>query len=967
MKIFIVFLLGATFLTAFAQKPYRSNKNGVIISVTDTMTNGAKLVRIEPLTDKIIRVRAVSSDSFPEVQSLMIEPKEFPAVKYDVEETGDTLILKTASLQVKVSTKTGAVTFCDTAGKPILSEHKDGGKIIEPVSIVEDSVSGKIKNLYRIRDQFESPADEVFYGLGQQQEGIFNFKGQDVDLYQYNTKISIPFVVSNKNYGILWDNYSRTKFGDPREYDPLSTMKIYDEKGNEGGLTASYYSSLDTSRISITRSESEINYEFSSDLKKFPAGYSLANGIVVWNGSFEPDFSRAESLTSGLFKFRLYSSGHCKMWIDNKLMVDRWRQSWNAFVYLFNLQLEKGKKYPIRIEWIPDGGQAYISLKVKTPISQEESEWIPSGQNGLSLYSEYANQIDYYFMDGKNIDEVISGYRQLTGKASMPPKWALGFWQSRERYKTQDELLQVAREYRKLKIPFDNIVQDWFYWKEDQWGSMEFDSSRYPNPKAMVDEVHRLHEQIMISVWAKFYKGIKNFDRMMEKGYLYMGNLNLNNRDWVGKGYLSTFYDAFNPAARKLFWQMIDEKLYPLGIDAWWIDSDEPDMQSNLSMETRKYLMNPTALGPGAEYFNAYAFEHTRGVYDGLMSENSNKRVVILSRSAYAGSQRYGVSVWSGDIGSTWNDLKGQLPAGLNYSMSGLPYWTFDIGGFAVPDKFINAKGENLNEWRELLTRWYEFGAFCPLYRSHGEYPFREIFNVAPEGSPEYNAMVDVTKLRYRLMPYIYSLAGMVYWKDYTMMRALEMDFASDKKVENLSDEYMFGTSILVAPVTTYKERKKEVYLPGGNGWYDFYTGKYYEGGQTFTADAPLDKIPLFIREGSIIPAGPEIQFAEEKNDGAITLYIYTGRDAEFTLYEDQNETNDYQKKIYAMIPIRYEVRSGKLIIGPTKGSYPGLPAKRTIQIVWIGKGTPQAFLSKDARPQVATYQNKAITVTETH
>jgi len=410
---------------------------------------------------------------------------------------------------------------------------------------------------------------------------------------------------------------------------------------------------------------------------------------------------------------------------------------------------------------------------------------------------------------------------------------------------------------------------------------------------------------------------------------------------------------------------MIDEKLYPLGIDAWWIDSDEPDMQSNLSMETRKYLMDPTALGPGAEFLNAYALEHCRGIYDGLISANPNKRVFILSRSAYAGSQRYGVAVWSGDIGSTWNDLKGQLPAGLNYSMSGLPYWTFDIGGFAVPNKFINAKGEDLDEWRELLTRWYEFGAFCPIYRSHGQYPYREIFNVAPDGSPEYDAMVGVTKLRYRLMPYIYSLAGMVYWKDYTIMRALEMDFAGDRKVENLSSEYMFGPSLLVSPVTTYRERTKEVYLPGSSGWYDFYSGKYYDGGQTVVVDAPLNEIPLFVREGSIIPAGPDIQYAEERTDQPITLYVFTGSDAEFTLYEDENDNNDYQKGSCSMIPIRYNELNGTLTVGPTKGNYPGRPAKRKFQIVWIGKETPLSLLSENIKPQGVTYENESIVVTK--
>ncbi len=938
MRLSIVFLLGVSFLTAFAQKPYHLTKNGVIITLTDTVANGAKLLRIEPVTDRIIRVTAVNSDSFLDVQSLMIEQKESPVVKFATEESGDTLALRTSSLRLEISTNTGALAFCDSGGRPILSELRNGGKTLAPVMI-------EGKKLFRIRQQFESPTDEAFYGLGQHQEGLFNYKGQDVDLYQYNTKISIPFVISNRNYGILWDNYSRTKFGNPREYDSLSTMTLYDANGKEGGLSATYCESPDTSKVSVIRNESDINYEFSSDLKKFPAGYSLAKGVVVWNGFFEPDFPPMGTSTSGLFKFRLYSSGHCRMWIDNKLIVDRWRQSWNAFVYLFSLQLEKGRKYPIRIEWTPGDREAYISLKVKTPISEEE-------QNNLSLYSEYGNQIDYYFIYGHDIDEVISGYRQLTGRASLLPEWAFGFWQSRERYQTQDQLLQVARQYRKLKIPFDNIVQDWFYWPEDQWGSMAFDSARYPNPEAMVDEVHKLHEHIMISVWAKFYKGIRNFDRMMNKGYLYMGNLNLNNRDWVGRGYLSTFYDAFNPDARKLFWQMVDEKLYPIGIDAWWIDSDEPDMQSNLSMDARKYIMDPTSLGPGAEFFNAYALEHCRGIYEGLMSENPNERVVILSRSAYAGSQRYGVAVWSGDIGSTWEDLKGQLAAGLNYSMSGLPYWTFDIGGFAVPNRFINAKGADLDEWRELLTRWYEFGAFCPLYRSHGEYPFREIFNVAPEGTPEYAAMVGVTKLRYRLMPYIYSLAGMVYWKDYTIMRALEMDFSDDKNVENLSDEYMFGPSLLVAPVTTYKERTKNVYLPSACGWYDFHTGKHYVGGQTVTAQASLDKIPLFVRQGSIIPVGPQIQYAEEKTDGTITLYVYAGKNAEFTLYEDENENNDFQKGMYSTIDFKWDEATQILTIGRRNGSFAGMIGNRSFNIVIISKEEPAAFgaVTKSAR-----------------
>jgi alpha-D-xyloside xylohydrolase len=936
-------LTSVSFLTAIAGTPYRLTEKGIVVSVTDTVANGAKMVRIEPITATIIRVSAVNADTFPDVGSLMIEKKAFPPVKWSAEESGDIVSLKTASLLVRVSTKTGALEFCDPDGKPVLTEMKDGGKTLEPVTL-------EGKHLYRIRDRFESPKDEAFYGLGQQQEGLFNYKGHDVDLYQYNTKISIPVVISNRNYGILWDNYSRSKFGNVADYGPLSSaFRLFDAENKEGGLSAKYSKLSDTSSVLIARDESQIDYEFTPDLKKLPSGYPLADGEVVWEGAFEPD-------STGLYGFRLYSAGHCKMWIDKKLIVDRWRQSWNAFVHLFSIRLEKGTKHSIRIEWIPDGAESYISLGVKTPIRTSE-------QNDLSLYSEYGHQIDYYFISGKCIDDVIGGYRELTGKALIPPKWALGFWQSRERYRTQEELLQVANEYRKLKIPFDNIVQDWFYWPESEWGNMDFDTTRYPDPKAMVDEVHSLHEHIMISVWAKFYKGIRNFNRLLDKGYLYMGNLELKNRDWVGKGYLSTFYDPFNAGARKMFWQMVDEKLYPLGFDAWWLDSDEPDMQSNLPMETRKYVMDPTGMGPGAEYFNAFALEHCKGFYKGLMSADSNKRVFILSRSAYAGSQRFGAAVWSGDVASTWQDLKGQLPAGLNYSMSGLPYWTFDIGGFAVPAKFIDAKGAELEEWRELLTRWYEFGAFCPLYRSHGQFPYREIFNVAPEGSPQYDAIVAVTKLRYRLMPYIYSLAGKVYFDNYTIMRALVMDFESDMKVKNLSDEYLFGPSILVAPVTTYKARTKDVYLPAGTGWYDFYSGKYYEGGRWITCEAPLNRIPLFIREGSIIPTGPEIQYAEEKTKGEITLHVYAGKDGHFSLYEDEDNNNDYQRGIHSTIGFKWDQNRHELTIGKRHGEFPGMIADRTFTIVLYSPGQAAGFDSKPEAGKSVKYDGSEVSV----
>ena len=314
----------------YAQNNFVKNSNGVTVTLSGTGENGAKLVRVDAVKDNIIRVRAVNADSFPDVKSLMVVNTNSGGVKFDVDQNKDTLFLRTKSLLIKISLSNGGIVFCDASGKTILSEIKNGGKTIEPVTLEN-------KHLFRIRQQFKSPAGEAFYGLGQQQEGLYNYKGHDVDLYQYNTKISIPFVISNKNYGILWDNYSRTKFGDPREYGSLSAFKLYDASGKEGGLTADYYNSVKEGKLFLSRRESQINYEFIPLLKNFPRGFSLAKGKAVWSGTIGPD-------SSGLYKFRLYSAGHCRMWINNKLMVDRWRQSWNAFVHLFDLHMNKGQK-----------------------------------------------------------------------------------------------------------------------------------------------------------------------------------------------------------------------------------------------------------------------------------------------------------------------------------------------------------------------------------------------------------------------------------------------------------------------------------------------------------------------------------------------------------------------------------------------------------------------------------------------
>jgi len=498
----------------------------------------------------------------------------------------------------------------------------------------------------------------------------------------------------------------------------------------------------------------------------------------------------------------------------------------------------------------------------------------------------------------------------------------------------------VVREYRKRQIPIDNIVLDWQYWEDPKWGSHEFDLTRFPDARQMVNTLHdELNARIMISVWPKFNKGTRHYDEMNKRGFLFTRNIEKGRKDWVGVGYESTFYDPFNTDAGTMFWNQIDEKLNALGFDAWWLDATEPDMHSNLSLEERKKNMSPTAMGPGAKYFNAYSLMNAKSVYEGQRRSSPDKRVFILTRSAYGGQQRYAAATWSGDIVSRWSDFYDQISAGVNFSLSGIPYWTMDIGGFAVESRYYDAKGETLDEWRELNARWFQFGAFCPIFRSHGQYPYREIYHIAPEGHEAYKTMVFYDRLRYRLLPYLYSLAGHAWLNDYTIMRGLVMDFGYDRKVLDISDQFMLGPSILVNPVYEYKSRSRQVYLPDGPGWYDFYSGKFLEGGESIVADAPLSRLPLYVPAGSILPMGPDIQFTDEKPADPITLIVYTGGDGQFTLYEDEGTNYDYEHGEYSLIPIRYDDRTKTLTIGNREGTFDGMLEQRTFRVVWVYSG----------------------------
>ena len=885
--------------------------DGVLIHLQGA---NAKAVKLEVISDKIIHVITSPVELVQKDTSLMVIAGKIKT-EWSVDTKNNEATLSTALLKVIVELSTGRIKFHDLKGIALLEENKNGS------SFSATTIDGGPS--WQIKQTFLSPKDEALYGLGQHQQGIMNYKGELIELLQNNTEVAVPFLVSNNDYGLLWENYSITQFGDGRKYQPLSELKLYDEAGKAGGLTAKYVSKKDSSKIFTTRTEEDISYDFLSSLTRFPGNFPLGDGMATWQGS-------VESSSTGIHKFSVRYGGYIKVWINGKLELDAWRQCWNPATNILPVSMQAGKEYSVKIQWMPDGGESYVSINWLKPASSYN-------KTHFEISSEAANNINYYFVYGTNMDEIISGYRYLTGKAPIVPKWTLGFWQSRERYRTQNEILSTVKTFREKNIPLDNIVMDWQYWKPDEWGSQEFDPSRFSDPKGMIDTLHKMyHAHFMISVWPKFYSGIKNYGLMNDQGFLLTKNIQDNRKDWLG--YVSTFYDAFNPAAGKFFWQLVKESLYSKGIDAWWMDAPEPDIHSNLPIEKRKDLMFPNALGSATKYFNAYPLANAKTIYEGQRSADANKRVFILTRSAYGGLQHYGAAVWSGDIGSRWLDMKNQVSAGVNFSLSGLPYWTMDIGGFAVENRYANAKGEVANEWKELMTRWYQFGAFCPLFRSHGQYPYREIFNTAQPTDTAYQSVLFYDKLRYRLLPYIYSIAAKAYHDDYTIMRGLAMDFPNDKNVLTINDEYLFGPSLLINPVYKYHQRIRKVYLPNGRGWYDLYTGKIFNGGQSIKTNAPYDRMPVFVKEGSIIPVGPALQYTSQKPADTITLFVYTGNNASFNLYEDEDTNYNYEKGMFANIQIDYNEEDRSLTIHDRKGEFPGMLQKRIFNIIWITK-----------------------------
>jgi len=796
----------------FTVKEFRQDSNGV------TFTTDAGTMRIEFCGDRVIHVVAspTSEIAVPKVP-VVIQPCKAHSIQITSEK--NEVKLSTEAITVTVDNATGALAFSSKDGKRVLAEPKEGAKVFDAPSVFETKT-------WQVQQTFSSPPDEVLYGLGQHQEGIFNVRGIPIRLHQANTNISIPFLLSSKGYGILWNNASLTDFNPADQSIPI------DPNTGKGQITT---------------------------------GAKGTSGFV---------------LTSD-------NRNQLTLQVGGQPVIDI-KNMWTPTSASGAVNLEANKKYEVSAQ----GGPGGVQLAMRLP------------QDTTTFRSQVGQAIDYYFFYGPQLNRVISEYRALTGEAPLFPRWAYGYWQCRERYHSQQEILDTAAEFRKRKIPVDALVQDWQYWGKYGWNAMRFDEDQYPRPKEMLDKLHASDLHMMISIWSRFGEDTDVYKRMAAKSLLIPGE------PWT---------DFFNPEAQTAFWSELKSGIFQDGMDSWWMDASEPEGE----------VLNgkQTFLGSGDSVRNAYPLYVTKAIYEGQRATTDQKRVVILTRSAFAGQQRNAAASWSGDISANWITLRRQISAGLSFSMSGLPYWTTDIGGFFRPDDQYAS-----SSYHELLIRWFEYGTFCPIFRVHGYKSNTELWNY---GAQVEHILTQYDDVRYRLLPYIYSAAWGVTKNGETLMRALPLEFFSDQGAREVSDQFLFGPALLINPVFTEGATQRTLYLPAGHDWVDFWSGKTLSGGQTITAEAPLDRIPIYARVGSIITLGPAAESASVRPD-PIELRIYAGADADFNMYEDEGDNYDYEHGAYSVTPMHWDDKAEMLTIGERRGTFPGMLERRTFRIVRV-------------------------------
>ena len=751
-------------------------------------------IAVSCVNERTIHVK-VQQGQIVAKQSLVV-PDYLPCSPFVVKKDEHNISLCTDKIIATYSYVDKNIIFTDAKTKKTILSEK--ARFFEKAHIAGEDV-------YQIKQTFLIDPDESLYGLGQYQEGVFNYRGKSAKLVQANMEIVNPVLLSTRPYGIFWDNYSKTLFED--------------------------------------------------------------------------------------------------------------------------------------------------------------------NDAGTSFWSEVADAIDYYFIYGSSMDDIIAGYHDLTGKVPMFSKSSFGFWQSKERYKSFEELTEVVAEYRKRKIPLDNIVQDWEYWGDrSQWNSLQFAPENFANPKEAISKLHEQYNvNVMLSVWPGFGEQTEVFKDLEKAGALF------DEPTWAGYKVM----DIYNPKAQEIFWKHLKQGLFDKGIDSWWLDATEPSFREGFTQdkqEEKAKSAGNTYIGSFDRYLSVYSLFLSKVMYDNLRLQN-NKRVSILTRSAFAGQQKYGTALWSGDVTASWDVFKKQIPAGLNICMTGIPYWTSDIGGFFVTTRGGEyTKGLADPAYKELYLRWFQQGAFSPIFRAHGSTVPREVWQFGEQGDPFYDGQLEIINLRYTLLSYIYSMAWQATLNSKIMMRALVLDFTEDKNVRNNSDAYLFGSSLLVHPVTspmyyTLKGKIKKpetnisIYLPAHKGeyWYDFYEELLWKGGETIKYNAPLKKIPLFVKGGSILPIDEVVQYVGEKKNEVMNILVYGGSDAEFSLYEDDNESYNYEKGEYSIINFLWDDDRKELTISDKEGKLTILE-NRTFKVKFI---MPQPGKNKPLiQTKEVLYNNERVTIT---
>ncbi len=846
------------------------------------------MVRLQVFSPRAIRV--VAGPALPKSFVVLAKPL---GKGWTWSATGVEARLRTSVLETRVDRRTGRVAFYDLDGRPIIAEKG------------RDLADGAV------RQAFTLAPGEAIYGLGQHQSGALDYRGTTVRLQQENMEIAIPFLLSSRGYGLLWDNASVTDVNvGAGDKGAIPTAALRADDGTPG-LTGHYFTGTDFSKEAFTRTDPNVDFDWS---RTPPPGLPHDGYSVRWSGTL--DVAKA-----GTYGFTAISDDGARLLIDGKLVFADWTAR-ALKPTAGRIALAKGR-HAVRFEYFQNAFDARVRLTWQPPGDEGEIRWS----------SEAGKTVDYTFLYGPTPDRAIAEYRRLTGPAPMLPRYAFGLWQSKERYRSQRELLDVVEEYRRRGFPLDGIVQDWRYWDPERWGSHVLDPKRYPDPAGMIRDLHARNVHLLISVWAKFVDGIPNAQALAAAGALFPQVTN-------GERY----YDPSGPAGRRVYWSQIRRRLFPY-VDGWWLDASEPELGGSWG-EFRNYT---TARGSAREVFNAYPLFHTQAVYEGQRAATKDKRVVILTRSAYAGQQRNSAISWSGDIQGTWDAFRAQIPAGIDFSLSGVPYWNTDIGGFFAPNRITP-------DYEELFTRWYQYGAFCPMFRVHGTNVAKEPWRFSEAAQ---RRLLDYDRLRYHLLPYVYSTAWQVTHAGASMMRGLVSDFGSDPSALAVKDQYLFGPSVMVCPVTTPGSKARPVYLPKGSAWVDFWTGHRLAGGETVQAAAPLATMPLLVRAGAVVPYGPSVQNASERPD-PLEIRVYPGADGAFTLYDDAGDGYAYEQGQYATIPLRWNEKARTLTIGPRQGRYPAMAARRTFRVVLVAPGHGVGIANEPKPDRVIAYDGTA-------